>query len=54
MDSTSEQETAGPRPDTTLQKCPDVAFAGEATVASEQGVLLTENPGGANLDHCCL
>lgn len=53
VDPTGEKEAAGPRFDTTLQQSPDFTPAGQATVAGEQGVLLTKHPSGADLDHCC-
>lgn len=53
VDPTREEEAAWPRFDAALQQSPDLAFAGQTTVAGEQGVLLTKNPGGADLDHRC-
>lgn len=53
MDPAGEEEAAGPRFDPALQQGPDIASAGQATVASEEGVLLTKHPGGADLDHRC-
>lgn len=53
MDPTGEKEAAGSRFDATLQQSPDLTFAGQATVAGKQGVLLTEHAGGADLDQRC-
>lgn len=53
VDPTSEKEAARARFDAALQQCPDLALAGQATVAREQGVLLAKHPGGADLDHRC-
>lgn len=51
VDATGEEEAARPRLDAALQQSPDLPLAGQPTVPSEQGVLLTEHPGGADLDH---
>lgn len=51
VDPPGEQEAAGPRFDAALQQRPDFPAAAEATVAGEQGVLLTKHPGGADFDH---
>lgn len=52
MDPSSEKKATGSWFNTALQQSPDLAPAGQATVAGEQGVLLTKHPGGADLDHC--
>lgn len=51
VDPAGEKKAAGPRFDAALQQSPDLTPAGQATVAGEQGVLLTKHPGGADLDH---
>lgn len=53
VDTTGEEEAAGPRSDAALQQGPDLTTAAQAAVAGEQGVLLTEHTGGADLDHRC-
>lgn len=53
VDPTSEKEAAGSWFDSTLQQSPNLTPAGKTTVASEQSILLTKHPGGADLDHGC-
>lgn len=54
VDAAGEEEAPGTRFDATLQQGADLAVAAQTTVAGEQGVLLTEHPGGAHLDHSSL
>lgn len=51
VDAAGEEEAPGTRLDAALQQGADLAAAAQAAVAGEQGVLLTEHPGGAHLDH---
>lgn len=51
VDVAGEEEAPWTRLDATLQQRADLAAAAQAAVAGEQGVLLTEHPGGAHLDH---
>lgn len=51
VDAAGEEEAPWTWLDATLQQGADLAAAAQATVAGEQGVLLTEHPGGAHLDH---
>lgn len=50
MDPTGEEEASGPWFDAALQKGADVPPSGHAAVAGEEGVLLAEDPRGADLD----
>lgn len=51
MDPAGEEKAAGTGFNAALQQSPNFALGGHATVAGEQGVLLTEHSGGADLDH---
>lgn len=51
VDPAGEEKAAGTWFHAALQQSPNFALAGHATVAREQGVLLTEHSGGADLDH---
>lgn len=53
MDPAGEKKAAGTWFNAALQQSPNLTPAGQATVACEQGVLLTKHPGGADLDHGC-
>lgn len=53
VDPAGEEKAARPRFDPTLQQSPDLTPAAQATVAGEQGILLTKHPGGADFDHRC-
>ena len=50
MHPAGEQEAAGAGPHAALLEGPDVAAAGQAAGAREQGVLLPEDAGGGDLD----
>ena len=51
VDPAGEEEASWSRPDPTLQKGTNLPRLGETAHAGEQGVLLTEDSGRADLDH---